>query len=292
MNSRRKVFAAIFIVAAVVVGVLMDSDLVSSAQQWISGKAESAIDVSFIDVGQGLSVLVTSGGEALLYDTGDSKASVAIQTELEHMGVKNLKYMVLSHPHADHIGSAADIIDKLPVGLVIAPKLAEDEIPTSAAYRKMLESIADNKVAATTAKEGATYSLGGTDNIKIVKASTKYKDYNNKSIVMTVSVGNRKLLLTGDAEDKILEELVGDKELYGVSVVQTPHHGSNTSTCNQLWEDIKPAYGVISCGKGNRYMHPHKEVLDLYDRLGVNTLRTDRLGTVRIRITAGGVELR
>lgn len=290
MNKRR--ILPIFLVAlAVCITSIYDTSTfadISKAVSNLTGRQTTAqtdanqLNVSFIDVGQGLSVLAVIDGEAMLYDTGEAPSATAVLEELNKTGVKNLRYLVLSHPHTDHIGAATEIMENIPVDTLISPKFTKEDMPTSATYRNILKSIDKNSINAIAAKTGDTYTLGNSATITVIEANPLHEAYNNKSIVMKLSLGEIDFLLTGDAEDKLLDELVGDTKIQNIEVVQTPHHGSRTSVCPELWEDILPQYGVISCGKSNSYMHPHTEVLELYKKLDITPLRTDKLGTVRI----------
>ena len=95
-------------------------------------------EVHFIDVGQGDSTLVISQGEAMLIDSGDKDDSNKIEKYLEKQGVTELKYLIATHPHADHIGEMSEIIDQFQVDKFIMPKVKADMTPTTTIYEKML----------------------------------------------------------------------------------------------------------------------------------------------------------
>lgn len=106
----------------------------------------------FIDVGQGDSTLVISQGEAMLIDSGDKDDSNKIEKYLEKQGVTELKYLIATHPHADHIGEMSEIIDQFQVDKFIMPKVKADMTPTTTIYEKMLKSIKVKGLKITQAK--------------------------------------------------------------------------------------------------------------------------------------------
>ena len=107
-------------------------------------------------------------------------------------------------------------------------------------------------------------------------------DMNNPSVVMMARWGNTKVLFTGDAETKAEERIIErfGKELK-CDVLKLGHHGSHSSTWESgLLDYAKPSIGVISCGEGNKYGHPHTEALDALAEYNVTVYRTDIDGTI------------
>ena len=102
--------------------------------------ADGTLSVHFIDVGQGDSTLVISNGETMLIDCGESSAADKVTSYLTSVGVDKLDYIVATHPHSDHMGGMAEVIDTFDVGEVIMPALADDDIPTSKYFEEFLDS--------------------------------------------------------------------------------------------------------------------------------------------------------
>ncbi len=129
----------------------------------------------------------------------------------------------------------------------------------------------------------------------------EYEDVNSYSPIIKFSYSGTDVLLTGDAENEALDEFIGkytskeDKEYLDVEILKVGHHGSKTSTTQPLLDLIKPEVAVISCGEGNSYKHPHKEVLDLFlnhKENGLDALialyRTDLNGNIVLNISTTG----
>ena len=94
--------------------------------------------------------------------------------------------------------------------------------------------------------------------------------------------GETSFLFTGDAEKEAEERMLqrNGREALQADVLKVGHHGSSTSTRAEFLEAVSPSYGVISCGKDNKYGHPHQSALDRLSAAGVQVLRTDEMGTV------------
>jgi competence protein ComEC len=111
-------------------------------------------------------------------------------------------------------------------------------------------------------------------------------DPNRVSVVLLVRYGEGALLLTGDAYDDVEVALL--PHLPRLTLLKAGHHGSRTSTSRALLDATSPELAIISAGDGNRYGHPHDEVLERLDAAGSQVYRTDRDGTMRIRIRRDG----
>ena len=112
--------------------------------------------------------------------------------------------------------------------------------------------------------------------------SEEYKDSNDYSVVLRLQYGERRILFTGDAEEKSEEEIVGKYTASDLSadVLKVSHHGSSTSTTERFLNLVDPGYAVISCGVGNSYGHPHDEVIERLNARNIEILRTDEEGTI------------
>ena len=143
-------------------------------------------EVHFIDVGQGDSTLVISQGEAMLIDSGDKDDSNKIEKYLEKQGVTELKYLIATHPHADHIGEMSEIIDQFQVDKFIMPKVKADMTPTTTIYEKMLKSIKAKGLKITQAKP-MEFELGSCK-VKLFTPKKDYDDLNNASVTVAVQV--------------------------------------------------------------------------------------------------------
>ena len=107
-----------------------------------------------------------------------------------------------------------------------------------------------------------------------------FENLNNSSIVMKISYKNHEVLLAGDAEVEIEDELVLSDADLDADLFKASHHGSKTANSYDFMKAISPNYAVISCGLGNDFKHPHEETLETFSLFGVEVLRTDLDGRV------------
>ena len=104
-----------------------------------------------------------------------------------------------------------------------------------------------------------------------------YDDLNNYSIVLEIIYGNKSFLLTGDAENQILNNIAISGK---VDVLKVSHHGSYSANGKRFYNRIMPEYAVISVGNSNRYGHPHRETLGILKERNIKFFRTDNDGTI------------
>ncbi|MCQ2105046.1 MAG: MBL fold metallo-hydrolase [Fibrobacter sp.] len=267
--------------------------------------------VNFMDVGQGLAVLIEFDGHYGMYDMGPD--SVGVVDSLESRGVDTLDWVVVSHGHRDHGGGFMELAssrgnpqEDSPQGvssqalglrvfvrnLYVGPDTARSFVGDS-----VLRLASRYGIPVDTLYRGDVIRLGTSDGIDLkVLWPPEYVAVgeNGASIVMQGSLradpsGNR-FLLTGDldsAGERRLMELSPD---VSAALLQVPHHGSAGSSSLRFLSQVAPGFAVISVGAGNSYGHPREEVLQkLRYVTGDSTavFRTDRDGTVSFSLVPG-----
>lgn len=235
-------------------------------------------EVHFIDVGQGDSTLVISQGEAMLIDSGDKDDSNKIEKYLEKQGVTELKYLIATHPHADHIGEMSEIIDQFQVDKFIMPKVKADMTPTTTIYEKMLKSIKAKGLKITQAKP-MEFELGSCK-VKLFTPKKDYDDLNNYSTLVKITDGENSFLITGDCETTEEKDILSQRYDVSAKVLKAGHHGSSTSSGVDFLNKVMPRYAVISCGKGNKYGHPHEETVTRLKKYASHLYVTADVGTI------------
>ena len=240
----------------------------------------------FIDVGQGdANFIELPNGETMLIDAGIQSSGDDIIEYIENLGYTNIDYVVSTHPHADHIGGMALVIEAFNVENIYMPKA----VSTSKTYENLLETIQNRGLSIKTGRAGV--EILNTDDLNIILlAPTKesYNNLNNYSIVLKITYGDVSFLYTGDAEEESLDEITGDLK---ADVLKVGHHGSNTSTTKSFLEKVKPEYAIISVGAKNSYGHPNSSTLELLEEYTNNIYRTDINGTVIIRSDGVNIEV-
>ena len=233
------------------------------------------LEVHYLDVGQGDCTLIKCGGEAMLIDAGDNTKGTAIQLYLTKQGVKDLKYVIATHPDADHIGGMPVIINKFNIGKYFAPPISKD----TRTYDNVVQALKYKSMSAVDPKTGSSYDLGGAK-FTVVSINKAYEEMNNNSICIRLVYGERSFLFTGDAEKGAEADIIIGGQIIKSDVYMLAHHGSNTGSTSEFLNAVNPQFAVISCGKDNDYGHPHKEVLGRLREKGIKVFRTDEQGTI------------
>ena len=236
---------------------------------------DGQMTVHFIDVGQGDSILIQCGTHAMLIDAGDNSCGTKVQAYLEKKGVAKLDYVIGTHPDSDHIGGLDVIIYKFDCENVMMPD-CEKRTNT---YRDVISAMKEKNYINTLPEVGKKYKLGDAE-FTILAPSKKYEDANNNSISIILQYGDRRFLFTGDAEEEEEQDIVNAGISIDCDVYKAGHHGSRTSSSEELLNAASPAFAVISCGEGNSYGHPHARTLNEFRQRGIQVFRTDEQGTI------------
>ena len=247
---------------------------------------KGTLAVHFLDVGQGDSVFIElPNSETMLIDTGENYHGEGIINYITDCGKDKIDYLVATHPHTDHIGSMSYIVRHMNIGEVYMPKVSA----STKTYENLLESILDKGLKIKTATAGTSIIKDGDLEIEILAPVTIYEDdLNNCSVILKIIYKDRSFLFTGDAEVKEFDDVYLDM---GADVLKVAHHGSRTSTTEELLERIDPEIAVISLGKDNEYGHPHKSTLKYLNNYECDIYRTDQDRTIKISTDGYDIEV-
>lgn len=250
----------------------------SAKQTQTVGTTETTgLTIRYIDVGQGDSALVVCDGEAMLVDGGESSQSSKIYTVLKNQNITHLKYIVATHPHADHVGGLPGALTYASCDKVLSPVASSD----NSSFTKLKKKCDQKNIPIEVPTEGATYSLGGAT-LKILGPTDEIPDDpNNNSIFFRLDYGTTSFLFTGDAE-QMEQQLILHNEYdeLKADVIKMPHHGSSNGASEAFLKAIKPSFAIISCGAGNSYGHPHQETMTLLKAQNIAVHRTDLEGDI------------
>lgn len=230
--------------------------------------------IKIIDVGQGDSALLYSKGEALLIDTGgniyseDSVAKYKIIPLLKSLGIKKLKFALLTHGDYDHMGDIFYLNNNFKI----------DKIKINLGSKKEIEKEISKWKKTSKSKQDEIISLG---NFKIIELNKAWQEENTSSSIYYVMHKNLNILFLGDAT-KISEKYIVKNYNLKPDIIKLAHHGSNTSTSTKLLKELSPKLTIISVGKNNRYNHPSKEVLLKLEKYNIPNLKTKDVGTITI----------
>lgn len=239
--------------------------------------------ITFLDVGQGdAALLETADGHAAMIDTGPPEAQGKIRATLAAHRITRLDWLLLSHPHLDHIGNAVSVLDTIPVGSVVDPAYPHP----IATYDRLLARIQQLGLPFVRARTGGTLALGSVASVEVLQPRDPFitrtrSDANANSIVARITTGNVRVLFTGDAERETEQRLLSENRSQLLAdVLKVAHHGSRYGTSPAMLAAVSPRYAVISCAMGNDYGHPHAETLTHLARQGVTFFRTDLQGDI------------
>lgn len=262
------------IVLTIILSIIMILSGCSSAKQVnnLSTENENMIKIHYIDVGQGDSILIQVNNINMLIDAGTTSSIDKLTTYLNKQNISKLDYVVATHPHEDHIGGMATIINKYKIGAFYAPKI----ISNTRTFENMINALKSKNLKINTAKEGVTINLGkNAQCIMLAPNSESYDSLNNYSAVLKITYGNSKFLFQGDAEKLSEREILSKNLDVTCDILKVGHHGSTSSSYTAYLDKAAPNIAIISCGKNNDYGHPHKATIAALKKRNIQIYRTD-----------------
>lgn len=238
-------------------------------------KDGSKLNVHFIDVGQGDSEFIElPNGQTMLIDAGNPENGSQIVTYIKGLGHNKVDYLIATHPHADHIGGMATVVNGLDIGKIYMPKASSN----TQTFEDLLTAIQKKGLKINTAKAGVNLFKAGTLNADIIApVNITGDDLNQYSAVIMLTYGDNKFLFTGDAGNESEGQITSDIK---ADVLKVGHHGSDTSTSQTFLNKVSPKYAVIEVGKDNSYGHPTAATLAKLEKIGATIYRTDKDGTI------------
>src|SRR3989339_91379 len=246
--------------------------------------------VAFLDVGQGDAIFIEApSGKQVLIDGGQNRQFISKLSEVMPFYDRSIDMVVLTHPDEDHVGGLPSVLENYTVDFVLEPGVNSD----NATYIKFEDLIKEKGIEKVLARQGMSICLDNLPGTKSLSdcgvllevlfpnQDASEFDTNLASVVLKLTNGDNSFLFTGDSPksiDKYLVDVLWDN--LDVDVLKLGHHGSKTSNSDLFLGFTSPEYAIASVGLNNSYGHPHKEVLDLLEKFGVNLLRTDEEGTI------------
>ena len=245
----------------------------------------TGLRIVMLDVGQGDGILLQTKAGSVLVDEGPPEAGVAAQ--LRSIGVRRLAALVVTHPHRDHVGGAADVVDSLPVGFVLDP-LEPTDSPDEAALERESRR---HGVKIVPARVGQLFQLGEL-RLRVLwpdGPGLPDEDPHEHGVVLLASYGQFDALLTGDSESPVTLPLNPPK----VELLKVAHHGSSDDGLDDLLELLHPRIALISVGEGNDYGHPAPSTLSALSSFpGLAVYRTDEDGRITVESDGASFSVR
>lgn len=278
---KTKLFTWLALVCILVAGISVPSSAASShqieAQVIESSETNAPFEMTMLDVGQGLSLLIKADGKYMIYDGGGRSRSSYVVSYLKKHGVTELQYLTASHYDEDHIAGLVGVLNTTKVDTIVCPDYQKD----TKIYQSFINKEQQSKAKVIHPKTGYTLTLGNAA-IKVLSADNSAEKDNNRSIAMRVTYGNFSVIMTGDAELDEETSIIYNKYNIDSDVYVVGHHGSKYSSSTAFLNAVTPAYTLISCGTGNSYGHPTEEALRRIKESGSKLYRTDVQGEVTV----------
>jgi len=228
--------------------------------------ADDLARVVVLDVGQGLAVLVEDGDSSVLVDAGPPDG--AVLAALGEAGVRGgIDALVLTHDDIDHTGGASELVMRYEVGAVLSAADGPSSVAIDIGDQLRLSERSAIEVLSP----------------PVMTASRAHESDNDRSLVLLLTIGDRRILLTADIEASAEEWLVRSGLDLRADILLVPHHGSNTSSTPALIEAVQPALAIVSSGLNNPHGHPHPAVLGRFATEGIPVVRTDERGNIEMR---------
>lgn len=248
-------------------------------QSQTSNREDGApFSLTMLDVGQGLSILVQADGEYLLYDGGGRGASSYVVAYLQQHAVTELEWLAASHYDEDHISGLVGVLHTTPVEQALMPDYTTD----TQIYQSLQTVLGEKNVPVIHPAKGDTFSLGEAEIQVVGPQNYDYDSDNDESLCLRICYGDFQCLLTGDAEQDAEQDMVASGQDLTCDLYVVGHHGSSSSTSEELLEAASPRYAFLSVGADNAYGHPTEQTMTALQQHGVALYRTDKQGEITV----------
>lgn len=273
-TGRAVVIAGIVVVSGVVIGIVQGSS--------------NSLRITMLDVGQGDGlVLELPQKKTILMDGGSSTESGLYDNIyapfLKSRGITKVDYAIVSHSDMDHIKAVRELLQEgFPIGTLVLPDISQpDEV-----YLELCCLAEKRGIPVRKWFGGKQYWFGQCQMLCLnPQPGSSGEDTNADSLAILLRYQSFSMLFTGDLEGKGEEQVtqwLREVQENSCTVLKVAHHGSKNSTSEDFLKQVHPFLSLISCGKNNRYGHPHQEVLNRLDACGTKTLITSNTGAVTV----------
>lgn len=258
--------------------------MISALSAWHEYEDErDGIIIHVIDVGQADCMVIETQSGNIMIDTGTDISERALRGYLQSHGLTKFAFLILTHPHDDHIGNADMMLNEFDIERVIAADCTSDET----VWVNLMTALSASHLRTGTEwikpVSGTVCHLGTLRMEVLMAPSADNQGVNNDSLIVRMDYGECSLMLTGDAEageEELLLTAVSSDQLQA-DFLKVGHHGSSGSCSEAFLDAVSPRWAVISCGESNSFSHPHEELLMRLRKRNIDIYRTDLHGSLR-----------
>lgn len=287
-----KKYFLILLLAAVVSGLLFFyfncfglaggsvlGEVASSSSALIADQKKQEIKIIFFDVGQGDSALVIlPDNQQILIDGGPNNDVIQKLGQYLPPWDRQIEYVILTHPHADHVAGLPEVLQRYEIGEVIYTGVSHS-LPE---YREFLDLISQKQPKTLIIEKPQVVVIDDWQLEFLAPEKScvteKPANLNNSSIVFRLVYGSSTVLFMGDYEQE--ESLSSVAGFLKSDIIKVGHHGSTNASDKDFLSAVNPDYAVISAGQGNQFGHPHYRTLYYLKQLEANIFRTDEDGDI------------
>ena len=271
----KRITFVLFVIGIIITAVIMNT---APADEYT---------VTYIDVGQGDSAVVSGDNTNILIDAGTDKNARKVKIALDRLKIKTLDLVVLSHLDSDHISGMSELINSFKVKKVITGKIGKKYLPGSPSLDELKVALDLNKIPFNMVKAGDKLKLNNIG-LSVLSPNMEYGESNEDSAVVMLNCGRKELLFTGDINSKVEKNLL-DKDI-DADFLKVAHHGSFQATSEEFLNAVNPSYAVVSVSQFNTYNLPNVEVMKRLYGYGCKVFRTDEMGSITFHINGNGVK--
>ncbi len=235
--------------------------------------------IAFYDIGQGDAIHIrTKNGFDMLIDAGPGAQTLSQKLASDMPWFDNtIEVLMPTHFDADHIGGFAQVLDSYKVSEVIL----NDQVPETETAKKLLQKIQDKHIPTKHVTEGEILQLSNGIVATFYNTQVDAKaPSNDHSLVVRLTSPKNSFLLTGDLEQPGEQKLLDERAFVQANILKAGHHGSKSSTSDPFLDAVDPHEAVLSFGEGNRYGHPHQEIVEKFLKRNIILRKTAEEGDV------------
>jgi len=249
----------------------------------VSISDSAPLKTHFLDCGQADCMFIElPDGKCMLIDAGESAFGEGLADFIRSMGYSKIDYVVATHPHSDHIGAMAYILENFVVEEFFMPEVSHN----TKTFENMLDALSKNGCKCSYVSAGSVIEDSLYGIYVLAPLKTDYSRMNNYSAVIKLEYKGVSTVFSGDAEIDSEEEMISGGTDIDADVLKIGHHGSATSSMEEYIDAVSPESAIISVGDGNSYGFPSVLVTNRLEKRGIDIWRTDKNGNIRM-ITDG-----